>query len=62
MKYVGHLIAHDVRRHRLLLVAWALTVVLANAIDGFGPMFQLDAKSEHLVGFLRGLLSFSTCS
>jgi hypothetical protein len=57
MKYVGHLIAHDVRRHRLLLVAWALTVVLANAIDGFGPMFQLDAKSEHLVGFLRGLLS-----
>jgi hypothetical protein len=57
MKHLGHLIAHDLRRHRLLLIAWAVVVMTIAGIDRLSPMFPLDPESDRPVALLRILLS-----
>lgn len=59
MKLLAHLVRADVRRHRLLLLAWLVVVVVSAALDGLLPALDLDSATRRSLGPLIGLWSLT---
>ncbi len=55
MKYVGHLIAADLRRHPLLLAAGVLVAVASTLTAGLTSSLPLDPTSRAVAGLLEEL-------
>ena len=58
MSVLTHLIAADVRRHRLLLAAWLVMIVATAIVDGALPVLSTDALAR-TVGILGSLLTLT---
>jgi hypothetical protein len=58
MSMFTHLIAADVRRHRLLLAAWVVIVAATATVDGARPILS-DGALVRTVGILGSLLSLT---
>ena len=59
MKLLAHLVLTDVRRHRFLLLAWLLVVVLSAALDGLLPALDLDPATRPSLSPLMSLWSLT---
>ena len=59
MKLLWHVIAGDLRQHRLLIGAWLLIVAAAAAFNAIQPLLDLDARAETALTTVGGLLWIS---
>lgn len=56
MTLFWHVIAWDLRQHRLLIGVWLLIVVTAAGFDAIQPLLDLDARAETALTTVGGLL------
>ena len=58
MSIVGHLVATDLRRHRLLIVAWLICIAATTITGGVQPFLSAQAVGRG-IGLIGGLLSLT---
>jgi len=56
MTLLWHLIAADLRRHRLLLIAWLVVIAASATLEAVTPMLAADASVGVSTGMLGTLL------
>ena len=56
MRLLAHLLAADLRRHRLLVAFWLLVVACTAILDGMRPVLATDAALRGMAAFLGSLL------
>lgn len=59
MTRLAHLIATDLRRHRLLLLAWVAVVVLASTLKGVNPVLDGNVALRSTMGLVATLLELT---
>jgi hypothetical protein len=59
MKHLSHLLLWDIRRFRLLLLAWLITVAATAALDAIWPQTATDPDTRRLVGTIGNLLALT---
>jgi hypothetical protein len=59
MTLFWHLIAADLKRHRLLLIAWLVVITAAATLEAVTPLLAADASVGAATGLLGSLLSLT---
>jgi len=60
MKFVGHLMAADVRQHRLLIGLWLLVLAAAAVVEGLHPIMAGEPSARSALVLLSWILWFLT--